>query len=179
MILYNLDKLVKTLIKQTVNHNSVVIDATCGNGNDTYFLASRAKQVHAFDIQELAITNTKKRCAEFDNVNYILDSHSNFEHYINNNVDLVIYNLGYLPNSVDLDVTTTSTTTIDSITSGLRLLNKNKLMILTIYTGHDNGREANIVESFLNTLSNKEYLVMKYQFCNLENPPFVMVIEKK
>lgn len=179
MILYNLDKLVKTLIKKTIDKNSVVVDATCGNGNDTLFLANIAKEVYAFDIQDQAIINSKNKCSEFSNINFIQDSHANFDNYISNNVDLIMYNLGYLPNSHDELITTTSSSTIDSITSGLKLLNKNKFMILTIYTGHDNGLEANIVSEFLKTLSNKEYLVMQYQFCNLANPPFVMVVEKK
>lgn len=179
MILYNLDKLVKTLIKKTVDKNSIVVDATCGNGNDTLFLVNIANEVYAFDIQKQAITNSQNKCSDFDNINFIQDSHANFNSHISSNVDLIMYNLGYLPNSGDELITTNSTSTIDSITSGLNLLNKNKLMILTIYTGHDNGLEADKVNNFLKTLSNKEYLVMQYQFCNLDNPPFVMVVEKK
>lgn len=41
----------------------VSIDATCGNGFDTLFLAQNAKQngkVFAFDIQKSAVLQTKK-----------------------------------------------------------------------------------------------------------------------
>lgn len=32
----------KTLIKEHIKQDSIVIDATCGNGNDTLFLAQRS-----------------------------------------------------------------------------------------------------------------------------------------
>lgn len=179
MTLYNLDKFTKTLIKKTVSNNSVVIDATCGNGNDTFYLAPLVKKVYAFDIQEEAINNTQNRCNDFSNIEYICESHDTFLDHINCPIDLIIYNLGYLPNSNTLEITTNSNSTIKSIESGLDLLNKHKLMIITLYTGHDEGMEANSVSSYLNTLDNKKYLVMKYQFCNLNNPPYIMVIEKK
>ena len=43
-----------------IDKNSVVIDATCGNGKDTLFLVkSAAKKVYSFDIQKIAIEKTK------------------------------------------------------------------------------------------------------------------------
>ena len=40
------------------DENSVAIDATCGNGNDTLYLCQRVKRVYGFDIQQVAIDNT-------------------------------------------------------------------------------------------------------------------------
>ncbi len=39
----------KKILKEVIDKNSIVVDATCGNGNDTLFLAqSAAKKVYAF-----------------------------------------------------------------------------------------------------------------------------------
>ena len=44
----------KTLIKQHIQEDSIVIDATCGNGHDTLFLAKQVPngKVFGFDIQK-------------------------------------------------------------------------------------------------------------------------------
>lgn len=36
----------KTLIKQHITPESIVVDATCGNGNDTLFLAEQVPEGH-------------------------------------------------------------------------------------------------------------------------------------
>lgn len=53
----------KTLIQSHVTEESNVIDATCGNGNDTLFLAQQVPDghVYGFDIQATAIQNTAEK----------------------------------------------------------------------------------------------------------------------
>ena len=70
-------------IEGIVHWDDVVVDMTLGNGNDTYFLAKKAKYVYGFDIQKEAISNSKKRCQNLNNISYILDNHLNFDQYIN------------------------------------------------------------------------------------------------
>jgi len=51
-------------IREQVKPGDLCIDATMGNGNDTLLLSTLCKengQVLAFDIQEMALTNTRKR----------------------------------------------------------------------------------------------------------------------
>ena len=62
----------KTLIQQHVSADSIVIDATCGNGNDTEFLAQQVPdgKVYGFDIQDIAIQNTKTKTKTFRPVSY-------------------------------------------------------------------------------------------------------------
>ena len=52
----------KTLIKQHIQDDSIVIDATCGNGNDTLFLAEQVPngKVFGFDIQKKLLNIQKK-----------------------------------------------------------------------------------------------------------------------
>lgn len=57
----------KTLIKQHIQDDSIVIDATCGNGHDTLFLAEQVPngKVFGFDIQKEAIEHTKEKNSTF------------------------------------------------------------------------------------------------------------------
>lgn len=75
----------------------IAIDATLGNGHDSLFLSSLFNKIYAFDIQELAIKRSKKRLENIDNIDIILDSYINFDNYIFEKVDLILYNLGFLP----------------------------------------------------------------------------------
>src|SRR5699024_12669977 len=77
----------KTLLRQHINKDSIVIDATCGNGHDTEFLAQQVPngKVYAFDIQEVAIQNTSNKTNAFKNVHLIQDSHAKVKQYIQNN----------------------------------------------------------------------------------------------
>lgn len=173
-------KLAHMLISDSIDENSVVIDATLGNGHDTNFIAPLVKKVYGFDVLEQAITNSKERNEMYNNIEYILDSHANFDKYINDQVDLIIYNLGYLP-GFDKDYTTTSESTMTSIKKGLDLLKKGSSMIITIYIGHDNGKvESSDIESYVKDLNKYEFDVMKHQLMNKDNfPPYIIQIVKK
>lgn len=93
----------KKLLKEVIDKNSIVVDATAGNGNDTLFLAkTSAKKVYAFDIQQLAIENTTtliKEAELADKCEIFLDSHFEFDKYIDEKIRAVVFNLGYLPNA--------------------------------------------------------------------------------
>ena len=99
----------KKLLKEVIDKNSIVVDATAGNGNDTLFLAkTSAKKVYAFDIQQLAIENTTNLIKEAkltDKCKIVLDSHFEFDKYIDDTIRAVVFNLGYLPNA-DHQITT-------------------------------------------------------------------------
>lgn len=174
----------KKLLKEVIDKNSIVVDATCGNGNDTLFLAkTSAKKVYGFDIQEQAINNTlnllKENSIE-DKCEIILDSHSNFEQYIQENIQAVVFNLGYLPNA-DHSITTTSKTTIAAIEKFLTKLNVGGRIVIVVYWGHENGKvEKEDLLERLTSLEQKEVEVLIYQFINQKNnAPFVLALEKK
>src|SRR5690625_5302883 len=96
------------LLKSTVKQGDTVVDATCGNGNDTLFLAElvgEAGHVYSFDIQAQAIETTKNVLKEhqYENVTYVHDSHAKIAEYIPSEllgqIGGAIFNLGYLPRS--------------------------------------------------------------------------------
>ena len=160
----------KKLLKEVIDKNSVVVDATAGNGNDTLFLAkTSAKKVYAFDIQTLAIDNTTKLIKEAeltDKCEIILDSHFEFDKYINEKIRAVVFNLGYLPNA-DHEITTLAETTIATIKKFLLQLEIGGRIVIVVYWGHENGKVEK--EALLNELQNldqKDAEVLVYQFIN-------------
>lgn len=170
------------IAKEKVNSNDVCVDMTIGNGNDTLFLCQISKFVYGFDIQIQAINNTNNllNCNNCHNYKLILDSHEFIDKHITEKVKLFIYNLGYLP-SGDKAITTLYESTINSLNKALYLLDNKGIIIMVVYPGHEQGLIESVkVLEYVKTLSQKEYDVVKYEFINqINNPPFVIVIERK
>lgn len=178
----------KHLAKQVIKPGDVVIDCTCGNGHDTLFLAElvgKTGYVYGFDVQEIALERTEERLnsANVFQAELILDGHEHVDQYIKpqhrGKIRCAMFNLGYLPNS-DKQVTTSGETTIKAIKALLPLLAQNGLIILVVYSGHDEGqKEKDQLLQYLQTLDQKYAHVLKYQFVNQQNhAPFVLAIEK-
>ena len=89
----------KSLIDSHVCESSIVIDATCGNGNDTLYLAEKVTNgfVYGFDIQKEAIDNTQLKVSDFNNVSLIQDSHENVKQHVLEK-HLNVHHLGSLQN---------------------------------------------------------------------------------
>ena len=99
-------------LKGLINKEDTVVDMTAGNGNDTLLLSKIAGKVIAFDISEEAIASTRERLGTADNVTLINDNHINIDRYLDGNIRLFIFNLGYLPHSDDPPVTKAEETLI-------------------------------------------------------------------
>lgn len=56
-------------LKGLITNKHIAVDMTCGNGNDTLFLAQHAGFVYAIDISQEAITKTMQRTNKFNNKN--------------------------------------------------------------------------------------------------------------
>lgn len=165
-----------------INTNSIAVDATCGNGNDTLYLAQRVRHVYGFDIQKQAIENTGEllKQHQLDNCTLICDGHENIDKYISEPIDLAVYNLGYLPKG-DKSITTTANGTISSLEKVLGMLNINGLVSLTLYWGHPEGREEREkVLEYVRTLDSSRFHVLYMQLINQENtPPELLFITRK
>ncbi len=173
-------------LSEQIQPGDFCIDATMGNGHDTFFLSKQTGPtgtVLAFDIQQIALDSTRKRLKEGnapDNVQFILDSHSNLSTYAKSNtVSCIVFNFGYLP-SGDHTISTTKETSIPAITQGLDLLKKGGLMSLCIYSGGDSGfDERDALLEYLKTLDSKKYLVILSCYYNRPNNPPIPVLIKK
>ncbi|NLK44660.1 MAG: methyltransferase domain-containing protein [Tissierellia bacterium] len=181
----NTIKISKEFMLNFVKQGQVVLDCTVGNGNDTLILAKcvgHTGKVYGFDIQKEAIERTKEKldCENLGkHVILILDGHENIDIYIKEELDFVIYNLGYLPRG-DKSIITKKETTLISLEKALGLLKENGVLLITCYIGHEGGlEEKNAVETFLTSLDQGKYNVLKHEFINQQNkPPILFIIEK-
>ncbi|WP_408956465.1 tRNA (mnm(5)s(2)U34)-methyltransferase [Natroniella sp. ANB-PHB2] len=175
-----------SILTEQLFEGANVVDATVGNGNDTEFLAKLVGaegQVWGFDIQKQAIERTKGKLMKsgfLERVTLIQADHQKLAQYISEEVDGILFNLGYLPGT-DKDITTTIKTTLRAVKAGLDILVKGGVMVIVIYTGHQAGKEeAEALLQYATNLNYKEYNVLHYQFINqASKPPEVMVIKKR
>lgn len=176
----------KSLIDSYVKENSIVIDATCGNGNDTFYLAQKVPKghVYGFDIQKEAIENTQYKVKKFSNVSLIHDGHENIKQYVQHEhlgkIDAAIFNLGYLPKG-DKSIVTKPNTTIKAIEDIFNLMQVEGIIILVIYHGHEEGKiERDQLLKYLYNMDQQKAHVLQYQFINQKNSaPFICAIEKR
>lgn len=176
----------KTLITSHIQEDSIAIDATCGNGNDTLFLAEHVPHghVYGFDIQKSAIQNTAEKVKNYNNVTLIQDGHENIVEHLDvtksGMVDAAIFNLGYLPKG-DKSIVTRPETTIKAIESIFNVLSVEGIIVLVIYHGHEEGQvERDAVLDYLEQFDQNKAHILKYQFINQVNhAPFICAIEKR
>lgn len=174
----NISDLSHYIIKDFVKNKKVAIDGTLGNGYDTDFLAILFEKVYSFDIQKEACDNyiNKKN----DNVTVINDSHHLFNKYIEEPVDCIMYNLGFLPGG-NKEITTLHNTSLESIKIGLDLLNSGGIMTICIYRGHNEGKiEETCIVEYLKTLPKNQFGVMVQSYLNRQDvSPLLVIVEKK
>lgn len=171
-------KMGHSIWKEHLKRGDQAIDATCGNGHDALFLSKlNLSHLYVFDIQEKALTATKERVGNRQDISYHLGCHSFFEG-VESPVDLIVYNLGYLPGG-DKTLTTRVETTLQSVEKGLSLLSPEGLMSLTLYPGHPEGkREEEALLTFSATLSPRNFQVSHHRLLNRSNAPSLLLIRK-
>ena len=167
-------------LAQVITQEDIVVDATMGNGHDTFFLAKLAIQVYAFDIQEQALEKTSQRLQEagLTNAELILQGHETVDQFVTK-VKAAIFNLGYLP-SADKSIITQPQTTIEALDKLCQMLVKGGRIAIMIYYGHEGGDiERDAVMDFVSQLPQQEYTATIYRTLNqINNPPFLVMIEK-
>ncbi|NLQ54708.1 tRNA (mnm(5)s(2)U34)-methyltransferase [Streptococcus mutans] len=168
-------------LSQVLDKNSIAIDATMGNGNDTVFLTHLAKKVYAFDVQKQALIKTREKLEQLNikNVQLILDGHQTINKYVTEPIRAAIFNLGYLP-SADKTIITKPDTTLEAIGKILDRLEVGGRISIMIYYGHEGGQmEKNAVLDFVKKLPQESFATMLYQPLNqIHTPPFLVMIEK-
>ncbi len=173
-------------ISQRILPGDMVIDATCGNGNDTLFLSDAVGEnglVFAIDIQKQAIENTKKLLeskGKYNNVEFINANHEHLNEIIPEvyvgKISAIMYNLGYLPKS-DHNILTNAKTTIESIKSAVKCLYYGGIITICVYP-HKIGKEEGInLEKYLKELSGA-FNSFKFDRLNRNNPPYLYIITR-
>lgn len=154
----------------------VGVDMTMGNGHDTLLLASHCKKVYAFDVQQEAIDSTYLKVKDYDHVKLILDSHENFDHYVDE-VDIAVFNLGYLP-LFSHTITTVLSSTQTAITKAVEKCSH--VVFIVVYPGHQQGYEESLwIDDYVSSLDSKTYNVSMFKMLNKNNAPYVIEIEKR
>lgn len=171
------------LLKAFLQPDDVCIDATCGNGFDTLFLAqlvTRGK-VYALDIQELALARTKEKLLKenlLERVELIHGSHETFPAHIpEGSIKAIVYNLGYLPGS-DKKVVTQKESTLTSLNNALKLIHHEGALFIMLYVGHREGaEEAEHLIEWAKKLPSHKYQVQHMHLLNKNLAPELMVIQ--
>lgn len=166
-----------------------IVDMTCGNGHDTAYLLSHCREnshIYAIDIQEEALRRTKEKLLKelpqaIKQVDFILGSHDRvLETLPVSTIDVMVGNLGYLPNT-DHDIMTQSISTIRAVSKGLARLSVNGLCTIVAYPGTEAGRrEAEDLEEYIASINQKEFHCSTWRPLNQANhPPILYIIRRR
>lgn len=185
------------MLKDIINTNDVVVDATMGNGYDTQFLAELGANVYAFDVQEEALNATEKRLDDagiknqiFEknlsnlltepSVNLVLSGHEKLSEYVKEPIKAAIFNLGYLPKT-DKSVVTKADTTLTALDALTNQLVVGGRIAIMIYYGHEGGmEEKDAVIKWTSSLPQKDWEVTSYAPLNqIHTPPILVLIEQR
>jgi ubiquinone/menaquinone biosynthesis C-methylase UbiE len=173
----------RELVSGVLAQGGYAVDATCGNGYDTVFMAGLVGQsgrILAMDVQEQAIENTRRRLRETNldsRVRLVLASHSELHVYLDGHPDAAMFNLGYLPGG-DKSLVTRPDTTLAALESVLAALKKGGLVTIVVYIGHPGGKaEYEALQSYTAALPQTTYTVLEYRLLNqANNPPLLLAV---
>lgn len=174
------------LIEPALFPGARAVDATLGNGRDTLWLCERVGaegRVYGFDVQPEAVERTRARLREAgleERATLVCDGHQNMERHVPEPVDVVMFNLGWLPGAAHA-VTTLAATTLPAAEAALRLLKPDGLLTLCVYPGHEEGaREREALIAWASALDSVRYDAMARNYLNQPNfPPILLAVRKK
>ena len=129
---------------------AIAVDATCGNGFDTLFLAEQVGSsglVYGVDIQSRAIETVRAKLLEagtLQQCRLVVGSHSQLNAMIEQEhagaVSVVMFNLGYLPLG-DKTIVTKPETTLAGLDQAFEMLRPGGFLSVLAYPGHRGGQE--------------------------------------
>lgn len=174
------------LLAEVVGEGALAIDATAGNGHDTLFLAGLvgpSGRVLAFDVQAAAIESARtllEQSGVARRVIFFQESHALLaNHAEQDSVDVVMFNLGYLPGA-DRTVITETSGTLTALESAARVLRDGGWLCVTCYPGHAGGdHEAGAVERWMEAKAGSGWRVARYGLIGTRKPaPFLLAAVK-
>jgi tRNA1(Val) A37 N6-methylase TrmN6 len=173
------------IISQVLKQGDIAVDATCGRGNDTLFIAGLVGEkgkIYGFDIQKEAIESTRvllKSNNLADQVILINDDNRKMASYIDERPGVIMFNLGYLPDG-DHRIKTNGDTTVEALKAAINLLDDEGIITIVIYPGHAGGlEELTAVETYLAGLSQRFFEVSEIRFINqINSPPQIIIVQK-
>jgi len=176
----------REIIEKAVFSGAHVVDATMGNGYDTQWLCELVGptgKVYAFDVQQEAVERTSERLENGglrERAKLFCLGHENMAQVVTEEVDAVVFNLGWLPGA-EHGVTTLTDTTLQAVEAAVSLLKEEAVVTICIYPGHQEGtRELNALLEWASSLDDRKYDAMLKCYVNQPNdPPQMLAIRKK
>ena len=178
--------LAKWYWKRQIAPGDTAVDATCGNGYDTLFLAQLPlSYLYALDIQPAALEKTRNLLAFHLNEEALLRvilhqmSHEDLRKVpCSPPPKLIVYNLGYLPGG-DKSITTQTESTLASISSALSILAENGALSITCYPGHEEGKkEEDAILELASSLPSSQWEVRHHRWLNRPRSPNLLWIAR-
>jgi hypothetical protein len=155
----------------------VLVDMTCGTMPDDAVL-------YAFDIQPCAIERTRQRLQDEGlgdkDVRCRCGSHEQLLADVQSDIDIIVFNLGYLP-SGDHKIHTNCEITLKAIKIGLNKIAINGIIMITAYPGTEAGAcEEQALRSFLQTIPQQDFHISSWQPVNeVHCPPVLYIVQKR
>lgn len=173
-----------------IKKGDLVIDATCGNGHDALILAKltldeASGRLVVMDLQKEALQQGQERLQhslskeQCQRIEYVAGCHSSFPNTIGEGmVQLIVYNLGYLPGG-DKAKTTTTSSTLKSLQNALALISPGGAISITCYPGHTEGAaEEAALLAFAATLSPTQWSCCHHRWLNRNASPSLLLMQK-
>ena len=179
----NVHLIIEQHLKMWGKQNLTAMDGTLGNGHDLEFLngLEQVSTIYGFDIQPAAIEESSKKVKESHKaVHLILDSHHYVNTYIEGEIDIALFNLGYLPGA-DKSIVTRTETTLKALEEVMSKLSDGGLLAVMTYPGHEEGmREHESIEDYLATYTIKEFSILHLNVTNVKKscPNCFLIIRK-
>lgn len=176
--------------KEHLRPQAIVIDATCGNGQDTLILARLTLKQEGglligLDIQETALRKTQEMLESSEGTDVFQKTlferrcHSEIDQIpLPHAPDLIVYNLGYLPGG-DKSITTKTQTTLVSLHKATKLLSERGALSVMCYPGHEEGKqEEEAILAWARALFSHKWQVSYHCWINRCNAPSFLWIQR-
>lgn len=182
----SLTDLAHRAVEMALASGDVAVDATCGNGRDTRFLAGRVGptgHVFALDIQPHAIQQTASALGNAANVVLLIRDHSELLEAIplecHGRIGAVMFNLGYLPGG-DPSIVTQTASTVLGLSAALKLLRPGGVLTVLAYPGHAGGtEETDAVAGFVRALPDHFEARVEHVEYNRPDTPRLYLVHKR
>ncbi len=161
----------------------IAIDATLGNGFDLEFLNEQKKisKIYGFDIQKESIQVCQQKMAKTTKEVVLLHaSHEHLAAYVEEGIDIALFNLGYLPGG-NKEIVTQTNNSLKAIASTITKLNTGGFLAIMTYPGHEEGlREYERIKAYLHTLHINTLSVLELSVTNVNKkcPTLFIVIKQ-
>ncbi|KAK9846427.1 hypothetical protein WJX81_003603 [Elliptochloris bilobata] len=174
-----------------VRPGGCVVDATVGNGHDTLFLArlvGPSGHVYGFDVQEDALQATR---ATLDaglqplqrprTLSLVKACHSTMLEHVLQPVQLVCFNLGYLPgHRTDRALTTKAESTVGAVLAALSALEVGGIVSVLAYVGHPGGpEEYEAVRQVAEELEPEQWTITEQRLLNRTKSPILIIFMRR